>query len=118
MGVYYRPPSQDGDADELLFKELRDTSKLTTHVLRGDFNLANVNWEYCTATTNRSRRFLNTWMEHYMVQTLREPTQKDALLGLLLINREDLVTEVEIGSCLGHSDHEAIEFKTSVCSGN
>lgn len=53
-----------------------------------------------------------------MVQTLGEPTQKDALLGLLLINREDLVTEVEIGSCLGHSDHEAIEFKTSVCSGN
>lgn len=99
-------------------KELRDTSKSTTHVLRGDFNLANVNWECRTATTNRSSRFLNTWMEHYMVQTLREPTQKGALLGLLLINREDLVTEVEIGGCLGHSDHEAIEFKTSVCSGN
>lgn len=42
VGVYYRPPIQNGDADELFFKEIRDTSKLTTLVLMGDFNLANV----------------------------------------------------------------------------
>lgn len=33
MGVYYRPPIQNGDADELLFKELRNISKLTTLIL-------------------------------------------------------------------------------------
>lgn len=61
MGVYYRPPIQNGDADELFFKELRNISKLTTLILTGDFNLTNVN-EYHTANTSRSRRFINTWM--------------------------------------------------------
>lgn len=44
-GVYCRP-IQNGDADELFFKELRDISKLTTLVLMGDFSLTNANWEY------------------------------------------------------------------------
>lgn len=61
-GIYFRPPIQNGGADELFFKELRDTCKLTTVVLMGDLSLANVNWEYHTANTSRSRRFLNTWM--------------------------------------------------------
>ncbi|KAJ7405426.1 hypothetical protein BTVI_69140 [Pitangus sulphuratus] len=46
-------------------------------------------------------------------EVLREPTQKDAL-DLLLVNRVDLVSEVEIGGHLGHSDHEVIKFKISV----
>ncbi|KAJ7413913.1 hypothetical protein BTVI_42070 [Pitangus sulphuratus] len=49
-----------------------------------------------------------------MEQVLREPTQKDALLDLMLVNRVDLVSEVGIGGRLGHSVHKEIEFKMSV----
>lgn len=42
---------------------------------------------------------------------LSEPKRKDALPVLLFVNREGLVRDVVIGGCLGHSDHEMIEFK-------
>ncbi|KAJ7408937.1 hypothetical protein BTVI_58202 [Pitangus sulphuratus] len=47
-----------------------------------------------------------------MEQVLKELTSKDDLLDLLLVNRGDLVSEVEIGDCLDYSNHEEIEFKS------
>ncbi|GAB0207049.1 ubiquitin-associated protein 1 [Grus japonensis] len=92
-------------------KELREASKSTALVLMGDFNLPDVNWEHHTADTSRSRSFLKHLDDNFLVQLLKEPTRKGALLDLLLVNREGLVGEVAIGGCLGHSDHEVVEFK-------
>ena len=50
--------------------------------------------------------------DNFLVQVLREPTRKGALLDLLLENREGLVGAVAIGSRLSHSDHEVVEFRT------
>lgn len=47
--IYYRPPCQDDNTDELFFN---DTSRSATLVLMSDFNLADISWEYCTADTN------------------------------------------------------------------
>ena len=77
----------------------------------GDFNLPDINWEYHIAETKRSRRFLKHLDDNFLVQVQREPTRKGALLDLLLVNREGLVSEVAIGGHLGHSDHEAVKFK-------
>lgn len=49
-----------------------------------------------------------------MVKVLREPTRKDAILHLLPINREGLMSEVEIGGHLSHSHHKVNKFKMSV----
>lgn len=49
-----------------------------------------------------------------MEWVLRELTQKDALLDLFIVNTVDLINEVEIGSCLGHSNHKVIKFEISV----
>ncbi|GAB0203202.1 hypothetical protein GRJ2_002785800 [Grus japonensis] len=111
VGVYYRPPSQDDATDELFFKELREASRSTALVLMGDFNLPDINWEHHTADTSRSRSFLKHLDDNFLVQLLKEPTRKGALLDLLLVNREGLVGEVAIGGRLGHSDHEVVEFK-------
>ena len=48
---------------------------------------------------------------NFLSQVLSEPTRKDALLDLLFVNREGLVGDVMVGGCLGHSDHEMVEFK-------
>ena len=85
-----------------------------TLVLMGDFNLPHVNWEYHTAGTNRSRRFLNHLDDNFLVQVLKELTRKGAFLDMLLINREGLVGKIEIGGCLGHTDHETVKFKICV----
>lgn len=46
-----------------------------------------------------------------MVQVLREPARKGALLDLLLVSGEGLVGEVMIGGYLDHSDNEVVKFK-------
>ncbi|KAJ7407526.1 hypothetical protein WISP_125912 [Willisornis vidua] len=46
------------------------------------------------------------------LNVLKELTGKDVLPDFLLVNRNGLMSEVEICSCLGQSDH-AVEFKIS-----
>lgn len=41
-----------------------------------------------------------------MVQVLQETTRKAALLDLLLVNIEGLMSEVVIADSLNHSDHQ------------
>ena len=54
----------------------------------GYFNFLDINWEYHTADTNRSRKFLKHAEGNFLVQVLRELTRKGALLDLLFVNRE------------------------------
>lgn len=56
VGVCFWPHSQDDNTDELFFKELTDISRSVVLILMGDFNLTDVNREYHTADTNKSRR--------------------------------------------------------------
>lgn len=49
-----------------------------------------------------------------MEEVLRELAGKDSILDLLLVDRVDLMSKVEIGGCLGHIDHKMIKFKISV----
>ena len=111
VGVYYRPPSQDDDTNELFHKELRDISRSGAPLLMGDCNFPDINREYYTVDTNRSRKFLQHSEYNFLAQVLREPTRKGALLDLVFVNREGLMGEVVIGGCLGHSDHEVVEFQ-------
>jgi len=57
----------------------------------------------------QSRRFLERTEENVLTQ-LSESTREGTLLDLLFENREGLVGDVMAGGCLGHSDHEMIEF--------
>lgn len=109
VGVCYRPLSQDDDVEELFFKELRDTSRSSTLVLKGDFNLPDANWKYHTADINRYRRFLKYLDDNFMVLVLREPSWQSPLLVLLLANIEVLMGEVANDDHLGHSDHDVVE---------
>ncbi|GAB0186949.1 hypothetical protein GRJ2_001160200 [Grus japonensis] len=99
--VYYRPHSQNDTTYELFFRELRDASRSTALVLMGDFNLPDVNWEHHTADTSRSRSFLKHLDDNFLVQVLKEPMRKGALLDLLLMNRHGLMGDVAIGGHLG-----------------
>ncbi|KAJ7408303.1 hypothetical protein BTVI_60226 [Pitangus sulphuratus] len=88
--VHYRPSGQDNDTDELFFEELRDAPKSTALVLMGDFNFPEISWKNHTLGIPWARRFLKKLDDDFMEQVLRESTQKDALLDLLLVNRVDL----------------------------
>uniref|UniRef100_A0A8C2SLP0 Reverse transcriptase domain-containing protein n=1 Tax=Coturnix japonica TaxID=93934 RepID=A0A8C2SLP0_COTJA len=47
---------------------------------------------------------------NFLMQLVREPMRGAAPLDLLFTNREGLVGDVEVGGCLGQSDHEMVEF--------
>ncbi|TRZ22897.1 hypothetical protein HGM15179_004206 [Zosterops borbonicus] len=78
------PPSQNDDAEEWFFEELRGASKSTALVLMENFNLPEISWDHYNASRGQARRFLKNLDDSF---TLREPTQKDALLDLLLVKR-------------------------------
>ena len=48
--------------------------------------------------------------DNFPMQLVREPTRGGAPLDLLFTNREGLVGDVDVKSCLGHSDHEMVEL--------
>lgn len=51
-----------------------------------------------------------------MEKVLREPTQKDAVFDLLLVNRENLMSKVEIGAILATAITKPLSLKISVDS--
>ena len=112
VSVYCRSPSQDIiSTDELFFRHLGEISGSVALVLMGGFNIPDINWEHHTAVMSKSWKFLKFVGDNFLSQVLSEPARKDALLGLLFVNREGLVGDVMVGACLGHSDHEMVEFK-------
>ncbi|KAK4808570.1 LOW QUALITY PROTEIN: hypothetical protein QYF61_009873 [Mycteria americana] len=96
LGVCYRPPNQDKEADEAFCKQLAGVSQSLALVLMGNFNLPDVCWKYNTAERKQSRRFLECVEDNFLTQ-----------LG------KGLVGDVVVGGRLGLSDHDMIEF--SIC---
>ncbi|PKU41300.1 hypothetical protein llap_8389 [Limosa lapponica baueri] len=110
VGVYYRPPNQDIEIDEIFYQQLAELSQSLVLVLMGDFNFPIICWKYDTAEREQSQRFLECVKDNFLTQLVRDPTRESALLDLLLVNREGLVGDVKVGGHLGQSDHEIIEF--------
>jgi len=48
--------------------------------------------------------------DDFLMQMVSEPTRGAAPLDLLFTNRKGLVGDVEVGGCLGQSDHDMVEL--------
>jgi len=114
LGVCYRPPNQDEEVSKILHRQLGEVSQSLSFVLIGDFNFPDICWNYNTAEREQSWRFLECVGDNFLTQMVREPTRGSKLLDLLLVNREGLVRDVNVGGCLGQSDHEMIDFSILV----
>ncbi|KAK4821729.1 hypothetical protein QYF61_000272 [Mycteria americana] len=68
VGVCYRPPNQDEEADEIFYNQLGEVSQSLTLVLMGDFNLPDVCLKYNTAERKQSRRFLERVADNFLTQ--------------------------------------------------
>ncbi|KAF1424440.1 hypothetical protein FQV24_0004339, partial [Spheniscus mendiculus] len=99
----YRPPDQEDQTDEALYRQTGAASRSQALVLMGDFNHPDICWRDNTAGHKQSGRFLECVVE--------EPTRRGAMLDLVLANKEGLVGNVKLRGSLGCSDHEMVEFK-------
>ena len=61
-------------------------------------------------SSKRSRRFLESIDNNFLVQVLDTPTRGEALLDLVLTNVEEIVKYIKIRASLGCSDHALVEF--------
>ena len=112
LGICYRPPDQDEEADEVFYKRLAEVLQSLALALVGarTFNLPDICWKYNTAERKQSRRFLECVEENFLTQLVSEPTRGGASLDLLFTNIEELVGDVVVKGCLGLKDHEMTEF--------
>jgi len=58
LGVCYRPPNQDEEADKVFYKRPAGVSQSLALVVAGDFILPDICWKYNRAKRKESRRFL------------------------------------------------------------
>ncbi|TRZ20739.1 hypothetical protein HGM15179_006364 [Zosterops borbonicus] len=110
LGVYYCPPNQEEKVDNLSYKQLKNVAGLLALVLIADFNLPDICWELNTAEKRQSRKVLEDMENNFLSQLVGEPSRGGPMLDLLFANRDGLVGDVVVRGCLGHSDHEIIEF--------
>ena len=68
VGVCYRPTTQDEEVDERLYKHLGEVSRSLPLVLAGDFNFPDICWNYNTADTEQSWRFLECVGDDFLTQ--------------------------------------------------
>ncbi|PKU46226.1 pre-mrna-processing factor 17 [Limosa lapponica baueri] len=111
VGVYHRPPDQDGEVDEAFHNQVKVASQSQALLLVGDFNHPDVCWKGYTAKHLQSRRFLQCIDDNFFTQLVEEPTRRGALLDLVLTNKEGLVEDIKVRGNLGCSDHRKIEFR-------
>ncbi|GAB0182918.1 hypothetical protein GRJ2_000757100 [Grus japonensis] len=111
VGICYRPPNQEDQADEALYRQIGTASHSQALVLMGDFNHPNICWRDNTAGHKQSRRFLECIDDNFLLQVTEEPTRRCAMLDLVLTNKERLVGNVKLKGSLGCSDQEMVEFK-------
>jgi len=111
VGVCYRPPDQDEQADEALYRQTGEASRSKELVLMGDFNHPDICWRDNTAGHRQSRRFFKCVEDNFLLHVIEEPTRRGAMLDPVLTNKEGLVGNVKVKVSLGCSDHEMVEFK-------
>jgi len=71
VGVYYRPPDQEEEADESFCRQLKVASQSQSLVPVEDFNHPDISWEDHTVRLTQSRRFLQSINDNFLMQMVR-----------------------------------------------
>ena len=123
VGGVYRAPTPDprpSQSDSKLFSIIEQVSTQETPVMIfGDFNLPTINWndDGPTPKTDIEREFVNMFNNTNLTQKIKKPTrfgggQRPNILGLVLINEEDVITPHIPRPPIGRSDHVIITTQT------
>ncbi|XP_073519598.1 uncharacterized protein [Phyllobates terribilis] len=110
IGVCYKPPNIAEATESLLMRQIDEVAKNNEVLIMGDFNYPDIDWETESCRSQKGNRFLSIIKDNYLSQLVQEPTRGTALLDLILTNRPDRITEVQVGGHLGNSDHNIIQF--------
>ena len=121
VGCVYRSPSSTKREDELfldMIKDFKNISSSHMHIL-GDFNFPKINWTTWESSSRNpedtENKFLEGIQDAYFYQYVTLPTRgrlgnKPSIMDLVLTNEEGMVSDLELWSPLGKSDHSCLSF--------
>ena len=118
--IYRSPSSSQQECIKLnnLFKEINE--KQYSHILTlGDFNYPGIDWINWVTESNQGDsqyEFIETVRDCYLYQHIQEPTRGrgsniPSCIDLLFTNEEGMISEINLDSPLGKSDHSLISFQ-------
>lgn len=89
VGVCYRRPDQEEEAEEVVFKQLKKGSQVHVLVLMGDFYHIDNCWKGNKTGSKPPRGFLESIQDHFLLEMINELTSRNTLLNLLSTNKEE-----------------------------
>ncbi|CAJ0940923.1 unnamed protein product [Ranitomeya imitator] len=116
--IMYKPPNITETMESLLLKQIDEAATHNEVLVMGDFNYPDINWETETCETHKGNRFLLITKKNYLSQLVQNPTRGAALLDLILSNRPDRITNLQVVGHLGNSDHNIVQFHLSFTRGS
>ena len=135
IGNFYRPPNLYRETSALLFQEINVEAMYRNVCIMGYFNYKNVDWintagdhknkNVCTMGDFNYRNvdwinivinhklddFIDIIEDNFLKQIVSESTREDSILDLIIRNKENLVSNMEIDGKLGSSDQQEMRFK-------
>ena len=123
--VYRSPSSNRDECDKLdnLFREI--SNKQYSHILiMGDFNYPGINWTNLTTETDigdSQYEFIETVRDCFYYQHIKEPTRgrgsnTHSCIDLVFSNEECMISDINLESPLGKSDHSVISLHLTLIS--
>ena len=76
-----------------------------------DFNHPSISWRDKTARYKQSRMFLQSVDDNFVTQVIELLMKAEAVLDLILTNKDELVGEVKVRDSLGCSDREMVKLR-------
>ena len=108
--LVYRPPHQEVEKDEDMYRNLSRTLTNKFCIVTGDFNCPKISWIDRTADAE-GRRLLDFASEELLTQWVYEATRGSNILDLVFSSEDNAVTNLEVGEKLDKSDHSMVRFE-------
>jgi len=81
VGVYYRPPDQEEEVYEALYRQLKVVSQSQALIL------VDTCWKNNALRHSQSNRYLQGIEDNFLVQVVEEPMRRIVLVNLALTNK-------------------------------
>ena len=116
IGLCYNSTTSSQDSKDALNSEIRSAChRYNDIIICGDFNYPAIDWNLMQAESE-GQNFLDTVMDCFLIQYVREPTRGQNTLDLVMSKEGITIENVETCMPLGSSDHDVVKFdlKTEV----
>ncbi len=105
----YGLPKQQAAGDAGMYEEIQAMTQNKQLVIIGDFNCPKLNWNIMG--DQNVNRLLEMLEDTFMTQIITQPTRKNNILELVLVNNPDFVREGSVGEKLTGCDHHLIRVR-------